>query len=68
MVAKQKFTIEESMRLAEWGRKNSEYMTRNPRNNIRRKIKTDTGLDAGLAKIVELEKMFKIVIGIPMAR
>lgn len=61
MAAKAVLSMEESMRLVEWGRKNSEYMTRNPRNNIRRKIKTDTGIDAGLAKIVELEKMFKIV-------
>lgn len=61
MAAKAVLSMEESMRLVEWGRKNTEYMTRNPRNNIRRKIKTDTGIDAGLAKIVELEKMFKIV-------
>jgi hypothetical protein len=61
MAAKTVLSMEESMRLVEWGRKNTEYMTRNPRNNIRRKIKTDTGIDAGLTKIVELEKMFKIV-------
>ena len=61
MAAKSVLSMEESIRVVEWGRKNSEYMTRNPRNNIRRKIKTDTGIDAGLAKIVELEKMFKIV-------
>lgn len=61
MAAKTVLSMEESMCLVEWGRKNTEYMTRNPRNNIRRKIKTDTGIDAGLTKIVELEKMFKIV-------
>ena len=35
-------------------------MCRNPRNNVRRKIKTDTGIDAGLTKIIELEKMYKV--------
>ena len=61
MVAKQKFTIEESMRLAEWGKANIQYMMKNPRNNVRRKIKQDTGMEVGTAKLVELAKMYNIV-------
>lgn len=61
MVAKQKFTIEESMRLAEWGKANIQYMMKNPRNNVRRKIKQDTGMEVGTAKLIELGKMFNIV-------
>lgn len=61
MVAKQKFTIEESMKLAEWGKANIEYMTKNPRNNVRRKIKQDTGMEVGTAKLVELARMFNVV-------
>ena len=60
MAAKTVLTMEESMRLVQWGKENCQYMCRNPRNNIRRKIKTDTGIDAGLTKIIELEKMYKV--------
>ena len=61
MVAKQKLSIQESMKLAEWGKANIEYMTKNPRNNIRRKIKQDTGMEVGAAKLIELAKMFNVV-------
>lgn len=60
MAAKTVLTMEESIRLVQWGKENCQYMCRNPRNNIRRKIKTDTGIDAGLTKIIELEKMYKV--------
>lgn len=60
MAAKTVLTMEELIKLVAWGKDNVEYMSRNPRNNIRRKIKTDTGIDAGLTKIIELEKMFKV--------
>ena len=60
MAAKTVLTMEESIRLVQWGKENYQYMCSNPRNNIRRKIKTDTGIDAGLTKIIELEKMYKV--------
>ena len=60
MAAKTVLTMEESIRLVQWGKENCQYMCRNPRNNVRRKIKTDTGIDAGLTKIIELEKMYKV--------
>ena len=60
MAAKTVLTMGESIQLVSWGKDNVEYMSRNPRNNIRRKIKTDTGIDVGLTKIIELEKMYKV--------
>jgi hypothetical protein len=61
MSAKLRFTMEESLKLAEWGKANVEYMRRNPRNNVRRKIKNDTGMEIGNTKLKELAEMFNIV-------
>lgn len=58
--ARTTLSMKDMMTLMGWGKNNIQYMETNPRNNIRRKIRTDTGLNIGTSKIIDLMKTLGI--------
>lgn len=54
--ARTTLSMKDMITLMDWGKNNIRYMETNPRNNIRRKIRTDTGLNIGASKIIDLMK------------